>query len=412
MRLRIVATDPSGTLIPGEARLLERGEMTLGRDAGCTWRLDDDSRMISKIHCRIARDATGFTLRDESANGVSVDGRELAERETVRLANGMRVAFCGRTFQVEITGVTALEWSEPDAALEMADENLTITSILADITPAGSTATGVLPGRVGEDWHDGARAAGRAEAGPTPSRPEIGWPGPPDPAAQNAMLPDDWNAGSETGSRSEHVVATSTRVRLPRAAGGDAPEGPGAVPEPEPDLLAAFLRGFGGPVAVSAPHQVFMERMGRALRDSLEALGRMEGRQDDLMEELGLNHPARTQAPAARLHLGGEVETVHDRLLAALRIALAVGEELAPDAVERRAQAAPERPQGWQAVLAGRLPGPQEARYWRAYEAAWAEAGNGVSGRLATEIQSALARSAEAEFEQLSAETPRRGGTR
>src|SRR4051812_16694031 len=46
--------------------------LTIGRDAGCGLVLD--SPEVSRRHARVARDAAGFHITDESTNGVFVNG--------------------------------------------------------------------------------------------------------------------------------------------------------------------------------------------------------------------------------------------------------------------------------------------------------------------------------------------------
>ena len=71
MRLRLVKQ--GGEQVAGEKgwRLLEQGEMTLGRASTCSWVIADPERRTSSLHCRITRDAQGFALRDESTNGMA-----------------------------------------------------------------------------------------------------------------------------------------------------------------------------------------------------------------------------------------------------------------------------------------------------------------------------------------------------
>lgn len=154
MRLKLVRHAPQPE--PGEKgwRLLETGELTLGRASGNDWVLVDPDRRISGTHCRIGRDGKGFWLKDESTNGLSLDGRPLAQGEKVPLRDGSSLEFCGQRFVAEITGELEPDWVEPDHSHIISDEAPSITSILADVSPSGRTASGLIPGRVGDDVFD------------------------------------------------------------------------------------------------------------------------------------------------------------------------------------------------------------------------------------------------------------------
>jgi predicted component of type VI protein secretion system len=55
-----------------EARSLETGELSIGRDASADWTIEDPERGLSRLHCVIALQGGAVTLRDISSNGVFV----------------------------------------------------------------------------------------------------------------------------------------------------------------------------------------------------------------------------------------------------------------------------------------------------------------------------------------------------
>jgi type VI secretion system protein ImpI len=201
----------------------ERGKRTLGRSPDCDWQVSDQQRSISKLHCVIERDRTGFLLRDQSANGTRVDGATILEGETARLADKSKIALGDIAFSVVITGKVDRDIDDPAADLRLSDETMTISSILADIAPGGGTATGILGQRSGEDWI--AAIPQSKGKGKSPSRNvDIGWSGPPDINGIKPVLPNDWNSDFELGSRLEHGAATHVAVAVTSGSGVDIPE--------------------------------------------------------------------------------------------------------------------------------------------------------------------------------------------
>jgi predicted component of type VI protein secretion system len=69
-----------------DARLIEGGKITVGRDPAADWRLDDADGTLSRIHCTLALENGRLTLRDHSTNGTYLeDGRRPAPDEDVEL---------------------------------------------------------------------------------------------------------------------------------------------------------------------------------------------------------------------------------------------------------------------------------------------------------------------------------------
>lgn len=411
MRLRLVAQTDTGDPEKKGWRLLERGELTLGRDPKCHWPVDDPERRISKVHCRIRRDATGFTLTDESTNGLSVNRRDLAQGQTVRLEKGAVIAFCGQRFVVEITGEVDPDWRDPDERFALGDDVPSITAILSDVSPGGSTASGMLPGSTGEEgWIEALGDATRTARGERPaSRPEIGWAGAPDEAITGSgfgAIPDDWDTDAGTASRAEHRVATTTRMRVPRTGSG-APEvfeettPPQAAADASEAGLAFFEAAGERPVPedpLGALRQAGRER--RAMREALEAIARDLV---ELAEEVGAERPPRLRGDDVALVLSR-----HRAFLSAVRGLLEETERLAPAEVELQARLAEDGAKGF----AARLPVPGRAertlidQYRRAY------AGTDASSpreRFARALVQTPPDADPGDFEELSADRPRRG---
>lgn len=221
---------------------LERGRRTLGRSGDCDWQVEDPSCAVSKLHCTIERDRNGFFLRDESANGTRVDGRNLVEGETERLGDGTRIEMGGRAFSVSISGVPDQDMEDPDADLQLSDEPVTISAILADVAPGGHTAGGILGGRDAGEWPPvSKRGIGRSSRDV-----DIGWSGPPQTASDGSILPVDWNESVETdyGNQLEHGSAThlSVPVSTIRPSRQEAAPPPQTASEPETVTESAMAR--------------------------------------------------------------------------------------------------------------------------------------------------------------------------
>lgn len=411
MRLRLVKQD--GMEAPaGEKgwRLLEQGELTLGRNAGSGWVLADPDRTVSGTHCRITRDAQGFALRDESTNGTSIDGRALAQGETVRLRNGTSISFCGHAFRAEITGEVEPDWVDPDGSLALGDEVPSITAILADVSPRGATASGILPGRLGDDWMDVKQSREPLPGAEAPlSRTPIGWDAPPDPSitAKQGGLPDDWNLDAETGSRSEHVVATTTRVRLPHMAKPAEPVAPAPAGGPSADdALDAFLRGLGESGEVIGDPLQFLDRMGGELHALRSALRNFEREMRELVDELG----GATPSPAADLMTRlDEAREMRERMVDALRELLREADRLEPASIERRAAVEQGEPVG----LTERFnPAAKGRRTWALFAKTYR--GNASDGSPRARFVARLTGTAtplDDEFEELGSAAPPDGRT-
>src|SRR6201995_769944 len=80
---------------PTASRELTHGEMSVGRDPGADWRIDDPDRKLSRIHCVFSVDREGtVSVRDTSSNGVfreTGDRLPLGEPMPVKIGDGGRI---------------------------------------------------------------------------------------------------------------------------------------------------------------------------------------------------------------------------------------------------------------------------------------------------------------------------------
>jgi len=416
MQLEIRPAGPCEKAITGRLRL-ERGEMTIGRDPRCTVVVSDDSRTVSKTHCRILRDGVGFLLRDESVNGVSLGSRELAEGEVVRLVNGDDIRFCGYHLQVRISGDEEPDWSDPDPRLSLSNEAPSITAILADVAPAGRGAGSMLPGHFGEDWM--AAEPLRRGSDPLADSGPIGWAGPPALSPLGSTLPEDWNMASDSGSRNEHVAATGIRVSVARP-----PEVQPPAPVPGPDVVAAaaeaaaeallnaFVQGYGAPLEVVGDPRLFIRRMGHSLRQLVDHSNRVAAATSAFASAEGVDWEAtRIEAEDPRDAIAGAWRH-HRRLMEAASWLLGETDRLAPPVIAEKAQDGQTTKLG-QRLREGMLPGRDAGRAWRGYYSAYYVDGATPRVRFAGQLSRMAQTDAQADsFEELKADSNPHGASK
>lgn len=97
MRLKLVLRGPERLMGARLEKTLENGSLVVGRSPAAGWVLPDPDKVISKAHCRIDTDFSGFVLTDTSTNGVTVNDealgfglpRLLADGDTVKLGDAI-----------------------------------------------------------------------------------------------------------------------------------------------------------------------------------------------------------------------------------------------------------------------------------------------------------------------------------
>lgn len=86
MKLTLVVKGPDRLMGDVREKSMEHGSLVIGRSPDADWTLPDPARMISKLHCRVDADFSGFVLTDTSTNGVKVN-EELVGFGLPRLLN-------------------------------------------------------------------------------------------------------------------------------------------------------------------------------------------------------------------------------------------------------------------------------------------------------------------------------------
>jgi predicted component of type VI protein secretion system len=73
MKLKLILKGPDRLMGAQIEKTMEHGSLVVGRSPVADWTLPDPERIVSKTHCRIDRDVSGFVLTDTSTNGVEID---------------------------------------------------------------------------------------------------------------------------------------------------------------------------------------------------------------------------------------------------------------------------------------------------------------------------------------------------
>lgn len=97
MKLRLVLKGPDRLMGAQIEKTMESGSIVIGRSPNADWTLPDPEKVVSKTHCRIDRDFSGFMLTDTSTNGVMVNDepvgfglpRQLADRDVLQLGDAV-----------------------------------------------------------------------------------------------------------------------------------------------------------------------------------------------------------------------------------------------------------------------------------------------------------------------------------
>ncbi|MDC9837175.1 type VI secretion system-associated FHA domain protein [Rhizobium binxianense] len=355
MRLELKEITSDATASGQPKWFFERGRRTLGRAPDCDWRLPEDRRSISKLHCIIERDRDGFLLRDQSANGSRVDGVAVHEGQIARLSDRSRLEMGGLAFSVHISGDKDREIEDPDAGLVLSDEPLTISAILADIAPGGRTASGILGERATDDW--AFPEQGGKKGAPSSRNVEIGWSGPPEIRSATQLLPEDWNSEeTEYGSHLEHGSATHVAVPIAQRRAAPVIE---IVNDNDPQAEAEAF-----PSLTIGRFEAFADRLG-------PLLGRLEEAVENSYAVFEMHAPSFERQPdflagteealLARIEaLLGQQLTLNSALQALVRTA----GQLEPRSLEARVETG-----AWR----------RDRNYWRAYRAQFEKDGKSRS---------------------------------
>lgn len=228
-------------------RLVQSGELTVGRGSECDWPLPDPMKSLSRKHCRLVSSAGAWQVQDLSTNGTYVNGapepigRDLAQR----LADGDRLRLGDYEIEVRIledhmrpSAVPAVPASGGFAPSPFSDTRLPGLDDPVDVGP----------------WSGIDHAAGRGGSFADHSAASADAFVPPPAVPQGKpVVPDDWfneiaGAGPKPGAPASQPIPADFDPfsAEPQAAGVSAPADPEPrpvpVPSPAPTEAAMPLR--------------------------------------------------------------------------------------------------------------------------------------------------------------------------
>jgi len=351
----------------------QQARLLIGRDPGCDWHIPDRTLALSARHCEIVLQQGRAVLRDLSTNGTFVNGaaHRMAGEHVLRV--GDRIGF----------GPYLVEVHPPGAALAAPRAAPAVRAPVRGGDPAA-----MLP----SDWESATPDAFSAveQTHPIEGDVKTGFTRierPPPRGAAPAAAPAGAATPAAAGSMPSAAAAAAAA-----AAASAASAVPGAAAAPAGgDLLAALAHGLGVPPSALAavPAAEVAQRTGQLLRLTVEALRRqldqvarvrrqMGSRDAPLLgarEAAGLRLAAGTDeavellfapgsdAAALLQQAFGELGGHSARLLAAARqSSRRLGEELAPEALERL-------------LGEGGDAAQRERRLWRLYTTLWPRLG-------------------------------------
>ena len=267
-----------------ERREVHGGEFSIGRGEKNEWVIADAERHLSKKHCRIVYSGGDWELYDLSTNGTYLNqasdpiGRGVAQK----LHHGDRIKF--GLYEVE---VLIEEEAAPAAGhAEFSSSHRQSDFMREPAAPRSNRSFGdaSLPER-GSVLDPPNSLILPADFDPLAPNPEpFAGPTQPDhsPALESAfrpptpvaIIPDDWDVDLRGASRPQ--TAQSPPHPKPQEEGKPAPSQHEQPPLPQAvsdtRLAAAFLRGVGlGEAALSDPEKT-LERIGAALRATVNGL--------------------------------------------------------------------------------------------------------------------------------------------
>jgi type VI secretion system protein ImpI/type VI secretion system protein len=268
-----------------ERREVHGGEFTIGRSEGNQWVIADPERHLSKKHCRVVYNMGEWELHDLSTNGTYLNraSEPIGQGMAQKLHHGDRIRF--GLYELEV-GI------ETEAAAVPADAEFPASHRQSDFvrdppTPRSDRSFGNVspfesgsmpdppnspilppdfdPRAIGPEPFLGPTQPDHAPALESAFRP-------PTPVA---IIPDDWDVDLRGAAKPQAEQPPSPPTPMPETAKPPRPQ-PEAAPRAGAasgnELAAAFLRGVGLDEASLADPEKTLERIGAALRATVNGL--------------------------------------------------------------------------------------------------------------------------------------------
>ncbi|HEV3492662.1 MAG TPA: type VI secretion system-associated FHA domain protein TagH [Reyranella sp.] len=289
MTLKLVMIRCPDNVAP-ERREVRGGEFSIGRGRDNEWVIADPERHLSKRHCRLVYSVGDWELHDLSANGTFLNGASdpVGQGSAEKLRNGDRIKF--GPYEIEVTIDEDAEGAAPDRGRSLASlrpddvamrEPRASRSDIRHYDDAGNDARLPPSGSLLDVSNSPILPADFDPLAPN-QEPFAGTQPDHAPALESAfrppqpmaIIPDDWDVESPAAPRPQ--TARPTQPPLPQEVAAPAPPRPEPAPLPpaasDSGLAAAFLRGVGLSEANLADPEKTLERIGAALRATVNGL--------------------------------------------------------------------------------------------------------------------------------------------
>ena len=289
MTLKLVMIRCPDNVAP-ERREVRGGEFSIGRGRDNEWVIADPERHLSKRHCRLVYSVGDWELHDLSANGTFLNGASdpVGQGSAEKLRNGDRIKF--GLYEIEVTIDEDAEGAAPDRGRSLAGlrpddvalrEPRASRSDLRHYEDAGNDARLPPSGSLLDVSNSPILPADFDPLAPN-QEPFAGTQPDHAPALESAfrppqpvaIIPDDWDVESPADPRPQ--TARPAHPPLPQEVAAPAPPRPEPAPLPQAvsdsGLAAAFLRGVGLSEANLADPEKTLERIGAALRATVNGL--------------------------------------------------------------------------------------------------------------------------------------------
>ena len=289
MTLKLVMIRCPDNVAP-ERREVRGGEFSIGRGRDNEWVIADPERHLSKRHCRLVYSVGDWELHDLSANGTFLNGASdpVGQGSAEKLRNGDRIKF--GPYEIEVTIDEDAEGAAPDRGRSLASlrpddvamrEPRASRSDIRHYDDAGNDARLPPSGSLLDVSNSPILPADFDPLAPN-QEPFAGTQPDHSPALESAfrppqpmaIIPDDWDVESPAAPRPQ--TARPTQPPLPQEVAAPAPPRPEPAPLPQAasdsGLAAAFLRGVGLSEANLADPEKTLERIGAALRATVNGL--------------------------------------------------------------------------------------------------------------------------------------------
>ncbi len=165
MKLTLVLKGPDRLMGAQLEKSLQNGSLVIGRSPNADWTLPDPERVVSKAHCRIDKDYSGFVLTDTSTNGVEINDdpvgfglpRRLSNRDVLKLGDAVIVVRIEDDTQAlqsndPMRKPPAVERAKiPDGPFGLPDKAVEPPRTELSMLKAGDAGTGPA-GQILDDW--------------------------------------------------------------------------------------------------------------------------------------------------------------------------------------------------------------------------------------------------------------------